>query len=157
MKRAILTIIVFFILISMTMAQTVLEMIRKDLRAQRQEIIAEILELTPAEAEAFWPLYREYEVEQAGLMDARIADIKKYAEKYMVLTDEESRQLLKEFSQHNRNLAKLDKKYGKKFLKVIPPQQVVRFFQANQQINHYLLLQISSALPFVEKMDVLEK
>lgn len=156
MKKLIITSLVLF-LVSLTSAQSLLDLIRAELRAEREEIMIEVLELTEAQAEAFWPVFQQYEIDQAELMDARLADLEKYIDLYMQLTDDRSKDILKEYFEHNKKQAKLDKKYSKKFMKVIPPQQVVRFFQANSQINHLVQLRVSAAIPYVEKLDLFEK
>src|SRR5690242_3735036 len=37
-----------------------IQLLRKDIRAQRKQLIATNLPLTPSEAEKFWPVYDQY-------------------------------------------------------------------------------------------------
>ena len=43
------------------------ELLRSDLRTQKVAIITEVVGFTEAEDKAFWPIYREYDLEMAKL------------------------------------------------------------------------------------------
>ena len=58
------------------------ELLRSDVRAQKVAIITEVMGFTEAEDKAFWPIYREYDVEMAKLGDERVAMIAEYAGNY---------------------------------------------------------------------------
>ena len=58
------------------------ELLRSDVRAQKVAIITEVMGFTEAEDKAFWPIYREYDVEMAKLGDERVAMIADYAKNY---------------------------------------------------------------------------
>src|SRR3954465_13863759 len=49
------------------------ELLRSDVRAQKVAIITEVMGFTEAEDAAFWPIYREYDLEMAKLGDERTA------------------------------------------------------------------------------------
>jgi hypothetical protein len=42
-----------------------IELLRKDVRSQKKQIIAENMDLSDAEAEKFWPVYDQYAVEES--------------------------------------------------------------------------------------------
>ena len=63
------------------------ELLRSDVRAEKVAILTEVMGFTEAEDAAFWPIYREYDVEMAKLGDERIALIADYAKEYATLTD----------------------------------------------------------------------
>ncbi len=63
------------------------ELLRSDVRAQKVAIITEVMGLTEAEDAAFWPIYREYDLEMARLGDERMALIAEYARSYAQMTD----------------------------------------------------------------------
>jgi hypothetical protein len=58
------------------------EMLRSDVRAQKAALVAEAMQLSDAEASAFWPLFREYENGLAKVNDERVALLKDFAENY---------------------------------------------------------------------------
>ena len=50
------------------------------MRAQKVAILTEVMGFTEAEDKAFWPIYREYDLEMAKLGDERVALIAEYAQ-----------------------------------------------------------------------------
>ena len=65
---------------SRTISNQDLELLRKDLRAKRKELIAANLRLTDTEAEKFWPVYEQYIKELIAINDKKFAQIQEYAE-----------------------------------------------------------------------------
>jgi hypothetical protein len=49
-----------------------IELLRKDLRSQKKQIIAANMDLTDAEAEKFWPVYDRYAADLARIYDTKI-------------------------------------------------------------------------------------
>lgn len=67
-----------------------IEMLRKDVRSLKKQVIAANLDLTDKEAEKFWPIYDQYTVELAKINDTKVALIKDYAQNYSSMTDEQA-------------------------------------------------------------------
>ena len=63
------------------------ELLRADVRAQKVAFITELMEFTDAEDKAFWPIYREYDVELSTINDERVTGIEEYARNYEKMTD----------------------------------------------------------------------
>ena len=55
------------------------DLMRKDIRSQKKQIIAANLQLTDAEATKFWPIYDQYTAELVKVNDAKYGAIKEYA------------------------------------------------------------------------------
>src|SRR4029450_5088449 len=53
---------------------------------RRQAIVTAVMDLAPKEAEAFWPLYREYRMEMAKVGDRLSKLLVQYAGQYDTLT-----------------------------------------------------------------------
>src|SRR4051794_16805585 len=64
-----------------------IELVRRDLRQERRELIAEAMNLTKSEANAFWPVYQRYEAELNRLGDEKLALINDYADNHKTMTD----------------------------------------------------------------------
>jgi hypothetical protein len=108
------------------------------------------MQFTNEEANAFWPVYREYEFEFAKIGDARIALIKDYARTYETMTDEKAKELIQEALKLEGRRTKLKRKYFRKFDRVLPSKTVAKFFQLENQINLLIDLQIASELPLIK-------
>jgi hypothetical protein len=126
------------------------ELLRSDMRTQKVAIITEVMQFTEAEDEKFWPLYREYETELAGLNDDRLALIRKYAASYETLTDAVADQLANGALDLEGRRHALKQKYYERFKSALSPKTAARFLQVENQILLILDLQIAASLPIVQ-------
>lgn len=128
-----------------------LEMLRSDVKTEKIAIITEVMEFTEEESSAFWPIYREYEFDYSKLGDQRVALIKDYAANYEKMTDEKAKELIDSSIKLQEKRLDLQKKYFKKFQKVLPTIKAAKLMQLENQINLLIDLQIASELPLVKK------
>jgi hypothetical protein len=124
-----------------------IELMRRDLRAEKAEIVAKTMELTAEEEEAFWPVYEEYEAEVKRLGDERLAIITDYAEHYDTLTDEKAKELITRAIALEGQEHSLKERYLESFLAVLPAKVVARFFQVDARINTLIDLELSEQIP----------
>lgn len=127
-----------------------IEMLRTDVRADKVALITEVMEFTDAESEAFWPIYREYELKLAKIFDQRLANIKKYAESYEQIDDATADELIKTAFKVHDDRDKLQKSYYAKFKKALGAKRAAKFWQLENQIDLLIDLQIAANLPLVE-------
>jgi hypothetical protein len=66
------------------------ELLRKDIRAKKKQMIAANLKLTEAEATKFWPIYDQYTQELIGINDKRYDLIKQYSQNWGSITDDQA-------------------------------------------------------------------
>src|SRR5208283_5720206 len=57
-----------------------IELLRKDLRSQKKQVVAANMNLTDAEAAKFWPVYDQYAADLAKINDTKVALINDYLE-----------------------------------------------------------------------------
>jgi hypothetical protein len=129
---------------------TVIEMLRADLRAECAAIIEEEMQFTEQEAEVFWPVFSKYEVEIRGINDQRIDLIHAYVTNYEDMTDALAQQLMKKSLELDIKEAYVRKKYFREFNHVLPAIRAAKFFQLDGLINSVVRAQIAEELPFVE-------
>jgi hypothetical protein len=67
-----------------------LDLLRKDLRSKRKQLIASNLSLTDAEATKFWPIYDQYISELILINDKKFKLIQEYADNWGKFTNEQS-------------------------------------------------------------------
>ena len=127
-----------------------IELYRKDVRAEKSDIISKTMKLDTAQASAFWPVYKAYEAERQALGDQRVAVIQDLAEHFDTLNDAKAKGLLDRSMAIQEQRVVLEKKYKDEFLKVLPAKTVARFFQVDSRINNLIDLKISSQIPLVE-------
>ncbi len=126
------------------------ELLRKDLRSQKKQIIAANLTLTDAEATKFWPLYDQYTAELVKINDMKYAAIKSYAENYATLTDAKALELGKQILEVDQSVAQLRLKYSPMFAKVIPGKKTALFFQLDRRLVMLIDLQLAASIPIVQ-------
>ena len=126
------------------------ELLRSDIRSQKVAILTEIMNFTEAEDAAFWPIYREYDVELSALNDQRIRLIADYAKNFDAMTDEAADRIVKGALDFEGKRTALKAKYYDKVKAALSAKQAARFIQVENQLLQILDLQISASLPIVE-------
>src|SRR5258708_1926338 len=127
-----------------------IDLLRKDIRSQKKQIIAANLQLTDTEAEKFWPLYDQYTAELVKINDAKYAAIKEYATNYSTLTDDQALALSRQIIGVDQSMAQLRMKYVPIFSKVIPGKKTALFFQLDRRLVMLIDLQLASQIPMVQ-------
>jgi len=126
-----------------------LDLTRKNLRAEKKQIIAMNVPLTETEATKFWPVYDQYTADYAKLNDQFYGLIKDYAANQKTLTDAKAVGLIKQWSGLQVEVAQLRQRYVPQFEKVIPGRKVAHFFQIDRRLWALLDLQVASEIPLV--------
>ena len=126
------------------------ELLRSDLRTQKVAIITEMMEFTEAEDKAFWPVYREYELEMSKLNDERIALIDEYGKTYSNVTDAVADKLATKALDLESRRQALKAKMYERVKQATSAHTAAKFLQVEHQIQLLIDLQISAALPIIK-------
>jgi hypothetical protein len=126
------------------------ELLRSDVRAQKVAIITEMMGFTEAENAAFWPIYREYDLEMTKLGDERVALIAEYVSNYSKMTDGLADKLGARAIDLEARRQAVKAKCYERAKKVLPPQTALRYLQVEHQLLLLIDLQISASLPIVK-------
>ena len=126
------------------------ELLRKDLRSQKKQIIAANLQLTDAEAVKFWPIYDQYVAELTKINDAKYGVIKEYATNYDTLTDDQAIGLSKNLLSVDTQVAQLRLKYVPIVSKVLSGKKTALFFQIDRRLTMLIDLQLASQIPIIQ-------
>jgi hypothetical protein len=130
------------------------ELLRSDVRAQKIAILTEVMGFTEAEDAAFWPIYREYDLEMAKLGDQRTALVADYVKEYATLTDATADRLASRALELEASRQATKAKYYEKVKTALSPRTAMRFLQVEQQLLLLIDLQISAALPIAPPVTV---
>jgi hypothetical protein len=126
------------------------ELLRSDLRTQKVALLTELMQLTEQEDAAFWPVYRQYELEVTRLNDERLAGIERYAEVYTRITDADAHELATQALELESRRADLKKKYYARLKSALSPVRAARALQIENQIQALVDLQVAASLPVLE-------
>ncbi len=129
--------------------QDFIEMLRADARAEKVAVVTEAMELEESESERFWPIYREYQLELSKLGDRRIALLKRYAENYEELGNDEIKDIAKRWFELQEDHLKLKKKYYERMEKALSASIAARFIQVEHQIGLLVDLGMVEETPLV--------
>ncbi|MEM9895269.1 MAG: hypothetical protein AAF789_02770 [Bacteroidota bacterium] len=127
----------FFVLIICFSSAGQGEAARKKIEAARIALITERLELTPEQAEKFWPIYREYGERRREIR--REFDVSRRQFDPDRATDEENRRMLKMANQVKEQQLKLEREYSDRMMKFINARQINNLRKAESDFNEMLL------------------
>ena len=127
-----------------------IQLLRKDIRSQKKQLIAANLSLTAEQATKFWPLYDQYTAELSKIGDQKTALIKEYADQWGTMTDEQASSLVTRSLAVDEQTAQLRIKYMPIFSQAVPGQVVATFFQLDRRFQALLDIQLASQIPLVQ-------
>src|ERR1700722_8119527 len=64
------------------------DLLRRDIRSQKKQIIAQNMDLSDAEAQKFWPVYDQYAADLSKIYDGKLALLKDYAANHSRMSDD---------------------------------------------------------------------
>jgi len=129
----------------------VIEMVRSLVRIERKAAVEQNMQLTPAESQAFWTLYNEYEAERTKVNDRAVKVVTDYAAAYPDVGDERAKTLLAESFDVESDVIALKKKYARRFEKVLAPARVARFFQIERKLDAVQNVRLAEEIPLVDQ------
>ena len=125
------------------------EVLRDSLKADRKATIAEGMQLTPQESEAFWPIYRSYREEMDRTTDHLVELILEYADLYPNVPDEKAEDMLRQYLKMESNLLDIKVKYLKKLQKILPSSKVFRFAQLDNRFDLGTRAAMAASIPLM--------
>lgn len=119
---------------------------REKMRAERVAFLTTAMELTPAEAEKFWPVYNSMEAE-------RRASFGKVMRAYKALsdgvaagkTDKELEVLVNDYTTANKNSHSIEAKYTPQLIKILSVSKVAKLFVAEEEFRRQQIGRWSSS------------
>jgi hypothetical protein len=131
--------------------QVYVDLLRKDIRQQKAEIMGAVMLLSAEDAAKFWPIYNEYDAELTKLNDHRLENIKEYARTYNNMTDEKADELIQKSLAYQKQRAELLAKTYEGIKQAVGGITAARFAQVEHQLLLIVDLQIASSLPVVSQ------
>jgi hypothetical protein len=126
-----------------------IEMVRSLVRIERKALVEQEKQLAPAESQAFWSVYNDYEAERTKINDRTVKVITDYAAAYPDVGDARAEALLDEAFEVDSDLLSLKHKYARRFAKVLAPARVARFFQIERKLDAVQNLEIAEQIPLI--------
>ncbi|MGD8375727.1 MAG: hypothetical protein PVF68_06265 [Acidobacteriota bacterium] len=127
-----------------------LKLLRADVRLERMGILREALDLSEEQGKAFWPIFREYDLELQRLGDRRVGLVQTFVDSYGTFTDDQVSSFAKDWFGLHSDRLKLRKKYFDKVSKAVSPKVAAQFIQVENVVGMMIDLQIAAELPLLE-------
>lgn len=147
-----LTITVCFLLLMSTIATA--QKRSEDLKAYKTAYLTEQLDLSPEEAEKFWPVYNSNQKEIKALKyEYHKKDLKKIKESGGIdaLSDAEAKKFVENNMQYETKLIQLKKDFYKKLNHILSPKKILKLNKAEHDFGRKLLHQYRKRSKLEEK------
>lgn len=129
-----------------------IELTRAAIKLQKKQIVAKNMELTSAERDKFWAVYRDYQSKIDSVNDRRTKLITDYADtiKNRSLTDKKSLDMLNEYLSYERVRLITKQSFVEKFGEILPSRKVARFFQIENKLEAIINFDLARQIPLVQ-------
>ena len=125
------------------------DLLRKDLRSQKKQIVAANMNLTDAEAVKFWPVYDQYAADLAKVNDTKAALIKDYFQTFDTMNGEQAETYIRKRADVEESIMQARLKYIPAFRKVLSGRQTALFFQIDWRVGLLIDVQLAQ-VPLID-------
>jgi len=131
------------------LTDTDIQLMRSDVQAERNQIIADTMKFSDAESILFWPIYRSYMHDLQEIGDRRIQVIKDYAKNYDSMDDAKARDMVQRMINVEDETLNLREDYWPKFMKALGAKRAAKFYQVDARLTLIINVQLTSAIPLI--------
>ncbi len=108
------------------------------MKASKIAYITEHVDLSPEEAEKFWPIYNEQEKKREELTHSLMERYRGKEDKKEV-TDEQAEEMMQQRFKQEQDLLNLKTQYHKKFTEILPATKVLKLYDAENNFKRQLM------------------
>jgi len=127
------------------------QLARDAVHANKKLVVAENMDLSDSEKQAFWTVYEDYQKDLGKLYERTASLIEEFAVNFENLSDDKASEFLDTYLKIEADEVKLKKDYVSKFKKVLPPQKVVRYYQVENKIDAIINFDLVDKIPLAHK------
>jgi hypothetical protein len=132
---------------SPTVTDADIALLRKDIRAMKMQVIGENMLLSDAEAQKFWPIYKHYADDLHEVNNAKYTLFKQYAETWATMTDQDALIYIRHSMEADADAQALRLKYVPTMNQILPGKKAATFFQLERRLCLMIDLQLFSQIP----------
>lgn len=126
-----------------------IKLLRKDVRAQKSQIMGAAMGLDEAQGKKFWPIYKDYDKQLTKLNDVRLGNIIEYAKTYDSMTENKADELVNGAIAYRKKRIDLLANTYDKVRGALGAPLAARFLQVEDTLLNLIDLQIQSNLPLM--------
>lgn len=143
MKRTVFLYFLFAALVVMNVSAHAQGKSHKDhwekFKAEKVAFLTSNLNLTPAEAQKFWPVYNQMEKERWEAQKARRELETKVSDAEESLSEKEVIKLTRDYTGSMQKEATILIKYNDEFLKILPPKKVLKLYKSENEFRMHMI------------------
>ena len=136
------------------MSNTEMEILRQKINADKKLVVASNMDLSEADAKAFWPIYDAYQKDLQQINERIGKGLAAYAEAYNQgkgsIPDATAKQLLDEMVAIEEAEVALKRSYIPKLNAVLPAAKVARYIQMETKIRALVRFDLAGNVPLVQ-------
>jgi hypothetical protein len=133
--------------ISPTVTDADIALLRQDLRAVKMQVIGQNMSLSDEEGQKFWPIYNHYVKDLQEVNNQKYALLKQYAEMWETMSDQDAMIYVRHWLEADGQAQALRLKYVPVVSQVLPGRKAATFFQLDRRLNMIIDLQLFSQIP----------
>ena len=114
------------------------EMFEK-IKAEKISFFTSKLDLTPSEAQAFWPVYNEFEKKRFDIQRQKHKFERMPEEEFAKLDEAGLEKMTNDYINSFETEAQLLKDYNKQFMKVLPKKKVLMMYRTENEFRAHLI------------------
>jgi hypothetical protein len=133
--------------ISPTVTDEDITLLRKDLRAMKMQVVGQNMSLSEEEGQKFWPVYNHYVKDLQVVNNQKYALLKQYAEMWATMSDQDALIYVRDWLEADGQAQALRLKYVPVVSQVLPGKKAATFFQLDRRLNMMIDLQLFSQIP----------
>ena len=112
---------------------------RDNIEAQKVAFITKKLNLTPEEAQQFWPVYNQFQEKIKENRKKRRVEHRDAKENFDAMSDKEVEQIVDNEMNFRQKELDIQREYHAKFKAILPIKKVAKLYEAEEQFKLYLL------------------
>ena len=136
------------------MSNTEMEILRQKINADKKLVVASNMDLSEADAKAFWPIYDAYQKDLQQINERIGKGLAAYAEAYNQgkgsIPDATAKKLLDEMVAIEEAEVALKRSYIPKLNAVLPAAKVARYIQMETKIRALVRFDLAANVPLVQ-------
>jgi hypothetical protein len=135
-----------------TAAEEDMKILIEKVHADKKLLVAANMELSDAEAQGFWPIYKAYQRDLKTVDQRVISAILNYADAYKrgSITDAQAALMISEAIAIQRFEADMLEAYAARLAGVLPPWKIVRYLQIERKIRAAIRFSMAKEVPLAK-------
>jgi Spy/CpxP family protein refolding chaperone len=111
-------------------------------QAMKVGMITQRRNLTPAEAEKFWPVYNQYEADMDAIKKDRREELFMAKSEFATMSDAEVQQMVNDLIQLEQRRSELIIQYNAEFQRVLPIRKVAMLYRTEREFRQKIIDEI---------------